>query len=203
LYYDYANRLTKISSSSNSGIAVAEYRYDAFGRRVEKKLYDYTWNGSSNVAENSYVRFYYDSGATGGLSASAVGQQVIEERDGSGNTLRHAVWGNYIDELLLLDVNKDADTDPTEGTDARYYALSNTQVGHHTNSVSPFEDWAADPRNIQFVRGQEANRQEHVNQQGRPGAFQNPTMGPLIDRQAMDPTPVSKGVKKNGDPFDA
>jgi hypothetical protein len=35
---------------------------------------------------------------------------------------------------------------------------------------------AGDPRNIQFVRGQTGNLEEHG------GNFQNPTMGPLIDR---------------------
>jgi RHS repeat-associated protein len=52
-------------------------------------------------------------------------------------------------------------------------------VGHHINSVVPYDDWAGDPRNIAFVRGQRANLQQHD------GNFQNPTMGPLIDRQAL------------------
>jgi len=49
-------------------------------------------------------------------------------------------------------------------------------VGHHINNVDQFPDWAGDPRNIKFVRGQAGNLAEHG------GNFQNPTTGPLIDR---------------------
>jgi RHS repeat-associated protein len=49
-------------------------------------------------------------------------------------------------------------------------------VGHHINNVADFPDWAGDPRNIKFVRGQPANLAEHG------GNFQNSTTGPLIDR---------------------
>ena len=52
-------------------------------------------------------------------------------------------------------------------------------VGHHINSVVGFPEWAGDPRNIMFVRGQEENLVEHG------GNFQNSTIGPLIDRAAM------------------
>jgi len=56
-------------------------------------------------------------------------------------------------------------------------------VGHHINSVMLWSEWAGDPRNIKFVRGQPANFLEH----GR--NFQNPTMGDLIDREGMLPKP--------------
>jgi hypothetical protein len=52
-------------------------------------------------------------------------------------------------------------------------------VGHHINSVADHLEWAGDPRNIKFVRGQRGNLDEHG------GAFQNPTQGPLIDRRAL------------------
>ncbi len=52
-------------------------------------------------------------------------------------------------------------------------------VGHHINSVAEFPEWAGDPRNIMFVRGQIGNLAEHG------GNFQNATIGPLIDRAAM------------------
>ncbi len=55
----------------------------------------------------------------------------------------------------------------------------NTVVGHHINNVDVHPNWAGDPRNINFVRGQTANLTEHG------GNFQNPTTGPLIDRAAM------------------
>jgi YD repeat-containing protein len=35
-YYDYENRLTKITKDPNN-TAVAEFSYDALGRRIEKK----------------------------------------------------------------------------------------------------------------------------------------------------------------------
>jgi hypothetical protein len=52
-------------------------------------------------------------------------------------------------------------------------------IGHHINSVAEHLEWAGDPRNIMFVRGQAGNLFEHG------GNFQNPTIGPLMDRQAM------------------
>lgn len=52
-------------------------------------------------------------------------------------------------------------------------------VGHHINNVAQFPEWAGDPRNIKFVRGQTGNLAEHG------GNFQTPTTGSLIDRRAM------------------
>ena len=52
-------------------------------------------------------------------------------------------------------------------------------IGHHISSVVPYSDWQGDPRNIDFVRGQAGNLEEHG------GNFHNPTTGPLIDRQAL------------------
>jgi hypothetical protein len=52
-------------------------------------------------------------------------------------------------------------------------------IGRHINNVAKFPEWAGDPRNIRFVRGQPGNLLEHG------GHFQNKTIGPLIDRRAM------------------
>jgi hypothetical protein len=52
-------------------------------------------------------------------------------------------------------------------------------VGHHINNVADYPEWAGDPRNIEFVRGQTGNLDAHG------GNFQNSTTGPLIDRAAM------------------
>lgn len=52
-------------------------------------------------------------------------------------------------------------------------------VGHHINNVAQYREWAGDPRNIEFVRGQGGNLDAHG------GNFRNPTTGPLIDRAAM------------------
>jgi len=49
-------------------------------------------------------------------------QQIIEVRDGSANVERHIVHGTrYIDEIVCREVNEDADTDPLEATDSRYF----------------------------------------------------------------------------------
>lgn len=56
-------------------------------------------------------------------------------------------------------------------------------VGHHINNVAQYPEWAGDPRNVGFVRGQSGNLAEHG------GNFQNPTSGPLIDRAGMIPPP--------------
>jgi hypothetical protein len=52
-------------------------------------------------------------------------------------------------------------------------------VGYHINNVAICPNWAGDPRNIKLVRGRPENLQQHA------GNYQNPTIGPLIDRAAM------------------
>ena len=52
-------------------------------------------------------------------------------------------------------------------------------IGHHINNVAIYPNWAGDPRNVQLVRGQPENLQQHA------GNYQNPTTGPLIDRAAI------------------
>ena len=73
----------------------ATYKYDAFGRRIEKV--------DSKASKTR--RYYYDDR-----------QRVLEEYDNAGTPARQAyfVWGTYVDELLL--VNDDA------ADDADYYA---------------------------------------------------------------------------------
>lgn len=77
--YDYENRLTKIET--NSG-AVAEYTYDGLGRRIESIVH-----GATNVTR----RYYYDSG-----------WRVLAETDESDDLQREYVYGNYLDEVLLV-----------------------------------------------------------------------------------------------------
>jgi len=68
----------------------AEFTYDALGRRIEK--YD---------ADADETTLYYHNN----------NWQVLEEYDGSNNLQRYFVYGNYIDEVLLM----------YDGTD-HYYA---------------------------------------------------------------------------------
>ena len=76
--YDYENRLIKITK--NSGVtAVAEFEYDALGRRIE--VYD-------NIADET-TRYYYD------------GWRVLAEMDENGTQKRKYIYGNYLDEVLV------------------------------------------------------------------------------------------------------
>ncbi|MCK4765024.1 MAG: hypothetical protein KAW12_22690, partial [Candidatus Aminicenantes bacterium] len=73
--YDYKNQLL---SAQDLNIDV-NYRYDPFGRRVEKTT------GSSTT------KYFYDF------------NQVIEERNSSNQVLKQYVYGNGIDEILRVD----------------------------------------------------------------------------------------------------
>jgi len=118
-FYDAENRLTKIEDSASA--AVATYKYDAFGRRIEKV--------DSKASKTR--RYYYDNRL-----------RVLEEYDNAPAPARQAyfVWGNYVDELLL--VNDDADDD------ADYYAcrdhLYNVHVLYNpTNGITERYDYDA------------------------------------------------------------
>jgi RHS repeat-associated protein len=73
--YDYENRITQIKDSSNN--VVVDYTYDALGRRIQKD-------------DGAVTRYYYD------------GQRVLLETDGSDDDQRYYVYGNYIDEVLVM-----------------------------------------------------------------------------------------------------
>jgi len=77
--YDYENRITKILKAGP--VTVAEYSYDALGRRVEKK---------DSVTSTNTRRYYYDKD-----------WRVLDEYDGSGTLKRRYMCGNYIDEVLF------------------------------------------------------------------------------------------------------
>jgi YD repeat-containing protein len=76
--YDYENRIVKITKDSND---IAEFAYDALGRRIEKK---------DLVDSNNTRRYYYNNN-----------WQVLSEYDGSNSFKRFYVYGNYIDEVLI------------------------------------------------------------------------------------------------------
>ena len=89
-YYDYRNRLT----SALEGGVTTRFTYDALGRRIEKTTGPDT------------IKYYYD------------GNNVIEERDGSDQIRKQFVYGNLIDEPLII-VNFDG------GTQTDYYVHTN------------------------------------------------------------------------------
>ena len=84
--YDYENRLTEVKDPCDS--VVATYSYDALGRRIVKD------------AGSETTQYYYD------------GWRVLSEHDGEdGDTplLRYFVYGNYLDEVVMMRNVQDED----------------------------------------------------------------------------------------------
>ncbi|MDJ0843851.1 RHS repeat-associated core domain-containing protein [Crocosphaera sp.] len=103
--YDFRNRL-RIATRKGDGLipdeVVAKYSYDAMGRRIRKEV-------SNSGANDGVTDFYYD------------GNQVVEERDGSNVLTQQFVYGNYIDEVLVMDRNLDGDDSAIGVADQRYH----------------------------------------------------------------------------------
>lgn len=78
--YDDENRLIKVITVNNN----IEYAYDAFGRRITKKLYNL-----SQVLQSTVYYLYS-------------GDQVIAEYNGNNQLLRKYVYGTGIDEPIKL-----------------------------------------------------------------------------------------------------
>ncbi|MCD6534624.1 MAG: hypothetical protein J7L25_11220, partial [Deltaproteobacteria bacterium] len=87
---DYENRVVRVyedddtSGDYNTGDTnIAEFTYDALGRRIEM---------IDAIATTTTTRYYYDD------------QRVLLETDASGTEYdaRYFVYGNYIDEVLLM-----------------------------------------------------------------------------------------------------
>ena len=101
--YDYENRLLYVRDGA---VTKAEYTYDALGRRIEK------------IAGGVTTRYYYD------------GWRVLTETDENEAVQREYVYGNYLDEVLMMIVD-----DGPNRTD-HYYA--------HDHLFSPVALIAAD-----------------------------------------------------------
>ena len=80
LTYDYRNQMVGYRSSD----VVATYRYDPFGRRVERGI-------SRGGAEARGVRYYYS------------GERVCEERDSEDQVTATYVYGRYLDEVVQVE----------------------------------------------------------------------------------------------------
>jgi len=84
--YDYENRLVRVEKIESGSEIKAEYKYDPFGRRIEKKV---TENGTAAI-----TRYFYD------------GEDILFEYDEFGNKENTYVHGLGIDEPLALIDNK-------------------------------------------------------------------------------------------------
>lgn len=80
--HDAEDRLQRVTNRATPGDEFARYRYDIFGRRVEKLI---------TGVPNQVVRYYYS------------GARIIEERDGGDAVQATYTYGNYIDEPLTMD----------------------------------------------------------------------------------------------------
>jgi len=85
-YYDAFNRLKEVFRRSD-GLQVAQYVYDALGRRIRKVVSEGGLSGAIPDGTTDYL--YAD-------------QQCVEERNGSNAVTKQFVWGVYIDELIQL-----------------------------------------------------------------------------------------------------
>jgi RHS repeat-associated protein len=127
-YYDYRNQLVRVVDGTTN----THLKYDTFGRRIEKTT------GSDTV------KYYYD------------GTQVIEERDGSDVVKRQLIYGNGIDELLII-VNYEGATaipyyvhtneigSTTAITNQDGYIIE--RVSYDTFGMPTFTDYQTDPQN--------------------------------------------------------
>lgn len=91
--FDHENRLIRIERGDGDSdpALVAVFEYDALGRRIEK--YD--------AIADAECFYYYNAQ-----------WQVLAEENGSSVIVNQYVFGNYIDETLLMN----------DGTDDYYYA---------------------------------------------------------------------------------
>ncbi|MFC1783124.1 RHS repeat domain-containing protein, partial [Planctomycetota bacterium] len=90
--YDYENRIIEIKDKDDTSIV--EYAYDALGRRIQK---------DDNIADET-TRYYYNNN-----------WQVLTETDDNNDTQRWFIYGNYIDEVLVM-------VAPGTPDDVYYYA---------------------------------------------------------------------------------
>ena len=98
--WDSRNRLRRATRKGDG--VVGEYFYDAMGRRIRREV-----NNSEPL--NGTTDYYYD------------GNRVVEERDENNVLTQQYVYGNYIDEVLVLDRNLDGDDSAISVGDERLH----------------------------------------------------------------------------------
>lgn len=110
--WDYANRLRRITRNSDSAV-IATYTYDALGRRIRKIVSNGGLHNNPNL--DGVIHFYY------------LDWQVCEERDEADQIVKQYVYGNLIDEVLVMDSNLDNDSSTTSAADSRFMYHQNNQ----------------------------------------------------------------------------
>jgi RHS repeat-associated protein len=105
--WDAMNRLARVTRKSDGNV-IAEYSYDAANRRIRKVV-------ANSGDLHSTTDFYY------------AGWQVLEERDGADQLTQQFVYGNYIDEPLVMDRNIDGGNSATDAGDQRFFYHQNSQ----------------------------------------------------------------------------
>ena len=105
--WDAFNRL-RIVTRNSDGLVIAEYGYDATGRRASKSV-------QNSGVFNGYSAYYYD------------GSILIEVRNAAGTLAQQYVYGNYVDEALVQDTNLNGDGNATGAGDRRLFYHQNTQ----------------------------------------------------------------------------
>lgn len=95
-----------------ASLQIATYSYDAVNRRIRKVV---TNSGSLNGTTD----FFYD------------GWRVIEEHNGADVIIQQYVYGQYLDEPLVLDRNLDGDATARGAGDQRLFYHQNTQYSVH------------------------------------------------------------------------
>ncbi len=121
--YDAWNRLAQVQRSEGANTVVANYEYDALSRRTKKAVSN---SGPINVTGdggNETTRFHYDRF-----------WRIVQLTNAGEKALRQFIHGmQYIDEIVLMDINGrasdddcDPDNDPDPGLfgnryDTRYF----------------------------------------------------------------------------------
>jgi RHS repeat-associated protein len=107
--YDAFNRVKTVIREVDAQ-TIAQYTYDAMGRRVLKVV---TNEGVTGTVANGTYRYTYDN------------QQIVEEleeSDDSYTTSRQFIWGSYIDELIQMKTYVDTGIQPLPA--GTYYLTS-------------------------------------------------------------------------------
>jgi hypothetical protein len=131
--YDGWNRLKKVNRYADGDTTtIATYSYLPDNRRASKVVQHCGVEAVANDGGDTTVHFYYGSSPSslrGSVASSLSGWNIFETRNGSSQSTRQWVWGTqYVDEVLLMDVNGDPASsnicdvdDPNHPTGSRRY----------------------------------------------------------------------------------